>query len=41
MLFKRHLSLALLTLVFTLGTGTSQGLDEKLILSKLNHSDTL
>lgn len=41
MLFKRHLSFALLTLVFTLGTGTSQGLDEKLILSKLNHSDTL
>ena len=41
MLLKRHLSFALLSLAFTLGAGLSQGLDEKLIINKLSHSDTL
>ena len=41
MLFKRHVFFTLLSLAFTLGAGPSQGLDEKLILNKLGHSDTL
>ena len=41
MLFKRNLFFILLGLAFTVGAGNSQGLDEKLILSKLSHSDVL
>lgn len=41
MLFKRKLFYTFLALALTVGTGTSSGIDEKLILSKLGHSDVL
>ena len=41
MLFKRKLLYMFMALALTAGTGTSSGIDEKLILSKLSHSEVL